>query len=287
VQVNAANVSTTGQFSTAINAVSTGINGTGGSNVTVNIPSGGSVTGGWQADLTSVGPTFGLPAAGVILGSAGGTATLTNDGGSIGALSDRAVASSPFFPSNNTSIINYGTITGFVQLVGGDNSILNNGTFNLRHFADTTGGGRDTLRVAIADLGAGLNNSFTNNGTLALLGAPGATKLLDTGQYLPLGNTNNAMALNGPVQGHLVGVTTFTNSGTIDLQSNPVAGDVLVITGARQAGLAVNPLIAGPGPGTFISDGGTLKLDTVLNQGDVATRSDTLVVDTTPTARVC
>jgi len=45
-------------------------------------------------------------------------------------LSDRAVASSPFFPSNNTSIINYGTITGFVQLVGGDNSILNNGTFN-------------------------------------------------------------------------------------------------------------------------------------------------------------
>jgi len=56
---------------------------------------------------------------------------------------------------------------------------------------------------------------------------------------------------------------------------------VLVITGARQAGLAVNPLIAGPGPGTFISNGGTLKLDTVLNQGDVATRSDTLVVDGT------
>ena len=43
-------------------------------------------------------------------------------------------------------------------------------TFNLRHFADTTGltdasgnGVRDTLRVAIADLGTGLNNSFTNN----------------------------------------------------------------------------------------------------------------------------
>ena len=67
VQVNATNVSTTGQFSTAINAVSTGINGTGGGNVTVNIPSGGSVMGGWQADLTSVGPTYGLPAAGVIL----------------------------------------------------------------------------------------------------------------------------------------------------------------------------------------------------------------------------
>ena len=107
--------------------------------------------GGWQADLfsvgrtrvpatdlTSVGEFSGVPAAGVILGSSGGTATLTNDG-SIGALSDRAVASSPFFLSNNTSIINNGTITGFMQLVGGNNSILNNGTFNLRHFADTTG----------------------------------------------------------------------------------------------------------------------------------------------------
>ena len=45
------------------------------------------------------------------------------------------------------------------------------------------------------------------------------------------------MALGGPLQGHLIGVETFTNSGIIDLQSNPVAGDVLVITGARQAGL--------------------------------------------------
>ena len=66
--------------------------------------------GGWQADVTGVGSStlFALPAAGVILSSTGGTATLTNDG-SIGALSDRAVASSPLFPSNNTSIINNGT----------------------------------------------------------------------------------------------------------------------------------------------------------------------------------
>ena len=50
--------------------------------------------GGWQADLTGARAAFGLPAAGVILGSSGGTATLTNNG-SIGALSDRAVASDP------------------------------------------------------------------------------------------------------------------------------------------------------------------------------------------------
>ena len=48
---------------------------------------------------------------------------------------------------------------------------------------------------------------------------------------------------------------------------------MLVITGARQAGVA--------GTGTFISNGGTLKLDTVLNEGGAATRSDTLVVDGT------
>ena len=122
-----------------------------GGNVTVNVAPGGSVMGGWQAAILVVSARawfFALPAAGVILSSTGGTATLTNDG-SIGALSDRAVASSPLFPSNNTSIINNGTITGFVQLAGGDNSIVNNGLFNLRHFADTTGGGRDTLRVPL------------------------------------------------------------------------------------------------------------------------------------------
>ena len=48
---------------------------------------------------------------------------------------------------------------------------------------------------------------------------------------------------------------------------------MLVITGARQAGV--------PGTGTFISNGGTLRLDTVLNEGGAATRSDTLVVDGT------
>ena len=169
--------------------------------------------GGWQADLTSVGPLLGLPAAGVILSSTGGTATLTNNG-SIGALSDRAVAGSPLVTNNSASIINNGTITGFVQFTDGTNSITNNDTFNLRHFADTTGDGvRDTLRVAIADLGTGLNNSFTNNGTLALPAVTGATTLDSTGQYLPLGNPNNAMALGGPLQGHLVGVNDVHQLG--------------------------------------------------------------------------
>jgi autotransporter family porin len=246
--------------------------------------------GGWQDTGAGTSPLFGVPAAGVILGSAGGiatlpTATLTNDG-SIGALSDRAVASSPLFPSNNTSIINNRLITGFVDLVGGNNSIVNNGTFDLRHFADTTGltdsggnGVRDTVRVAVADLGTGPGNTFTNNGTLALakLDTP-ATTLDSTGRYLPVanvpaGNPHNEMALGGPLQGQIIGVQTFTNSGVIDLQSNPAPGDVMMITGGR-GGSAPGP----DGGGTFISNGGVLKLDTVLNQGGSATLSDTLVV---------
>ena len=63
-----------------------------------------------------------------------------------------------------------------MQFVGGNNSILNSGLFDLRHFADTNGVGvRDTLRVAIADLGSGLNNSFTNSGTLGLPAVTGGT----------------------------------------------------------------------------------------------------------------
>jgi outer membrane autotransporter protein len=267
VQVNTSNnVLAQGQFGTGISATSS----SGG--VTVNVQAGSSVKGGWQADLASFGPTYNLQATGIFLSSA--ASTLTNDG-FIGALSDRAVAGDPL-------VINNGIIEGFVQFTGGNNSIINNGLFDLRHFADTNGDGvRDTLRVAIADLGAGLNNSFTNNGTLRLPAVTGATTLDSTGQYLPLGNPNNAMALGGPLQGHLIGVATFINSGIIDLQSNPAAGDVLVITGARQAGLVPTPLIVGPGPGTFISNGGVLRLDTVLNEGGAATRSDTLVVDGT------
>jgi outer membrane autotransporter protein len=165
-----------------------------------------------------------------------------------------------------------------VQLVGDNNSIVNNGIFYLRHFAQTTDGGpRDTVRVAVADLGPG---AFTNNGTLTLLNVTGATKLDPTGQYLPvannsLGNPNNSMALSGPLQGQIIGATTFTNSGTIDLHNNPAPGDVLMITGGRGGSTPVS------GGGTFVSNGGSLLLDTVLNEGGVASRSDTLVVDGT------
>ena len=76
VLVNAFNnVSTTGEFSTGINAISTGLPETPGGNVAVNVAQGVSVMGGWQAGVTGVGSRgtlFGLPAAGVILSYDGG-----------------------------------------------------------------------------------------------------------------------------------------------------------------------------------------------------------------------
>jgi hypothetical protein len=134
VLVNASNVFALGQFGTAISA-------TGGSSG-VTVTTGGSIMGGWQADLTSVGPVYGVRATGVVLGSTGGGTATLNNFGSIGALSDRAVANplpsffanptSSFPTSNNTSIINNGTITGFVELVGDNNSFVNNGLSALR-----------------------------------------------------------------------------------------------------------------------------------------------------------
>ncbi|CAB3749016.1 autotransporter outer membrane beta-barrel domain-containing protein [Paraburkholderia humisilvae] len=259
VNVTATSVTTTGEFTSGIAA--------NGASTTVTVASGGTVMGGWQPGMSGVGPSTGLPAAGVVLGSSVGPAVLINNG-TIGALSDRVVSGDP-------QIVNNGSMTGFVQLTTGVNSFVNNGTFNLRNFADTNGDGvRDTLRVAGSDLGSGTNNAFTNNGIVALQPNPsGATTFDTTGQYLPLGNTANAMAVNGPVQGQILGVKTFINSGTIDLQANPVAGDVLVISGGHTPGTN--------GGGQFVSNGGLLRVDTVLNAGGAATRSDTLVVDGT------
>lgn len=126
--------------------------------------------------------------------------------------------------------------------------------------------------MAVSDLG-GPGSTFENNGSLALQGGPGATTLDNNGQYLPLGNANNAMGLGGPVQGQILGVSAFNNSGAINLQSNPVAGDVLVISGGTAPGE--------DGSGTFTSNGGSLLVNTRLDEGGPNSLSDVLVVDHT------
>jgi hypothetical protein len=115
------------------------------------IESTATVSGGWQVDVSGVGPTSTRPSAGVLL-EAGGSAHLINRG-AVGAGSDRAVVAQ----GADVTIDNSGTLTGFVSLSGGA-SIFNNAsssTFELRHFADTDGdAARDTKRVAISDFGS-------------------------------------------------------------------------------------------------------------------------------------
>lgn len=172
------NVTASGQSSRGIFA-----NASTGGNAYVETSS--AVLGGWGPGAAGVHLVYGL----------NGFARI-NAGSTVGALSDLAISGTLTGVGGTTGIENAGTVTGFVQFGGGDNSFLNNGLFNLRHFAAPTGGDRNTLRVAIADLGTGPNNIFTNNGTLALPAVTGATALENAGQYLPQGNGLNAMALD-------------------------------------------------------------------------------------------
>ncbi len=71
----------------------------------------------------------------------------------------------------------------------------------------------------------------------------------------------------------MIGVNMFTNSALLICRSNPVAGDMLVITGSRTAALL--------GPGTYMSNGGSLSARHRADEGGPATRSDTSVVDGT------
>ncbi|MCL2715746.1 MAG: autotransporter outer membrane beta-barrel domain-containing protein [Alphaproteobacteria bacterium] len=205
-----------------------------------------------------------------------------NFGGTIGARSDLAIdssattAGSPLWINNNAGA----TITGYVTLGDAVNVMNNAGQWNLRNYSDITG----TLGVAVADFGKSGANSIDNSGTIALVGAPvSGASVNAAGEYLPFapGSVTNAAVSNplnasvpgGPVQGQILGVATFTNSGVIDLTANPAAGDVLVISGGHAAGT--------DGGGVFVANGGSLRLNTVLNEGGIRSQSDMLVLDST------
>ncbi len=213
----------------------------------------------------------GSAGAGVRLGAS--MQTLLN-AGDLDALSDRAVIADNG-AAGTLDISNTGTMLGTVTASTSVSRFDNAGLWNLRRFADTDGDGvRETLDVAVSNFGGSGDNTLNNLGTLALLTHDGSGTALDTtGMYLPFGNAYHTIALASPAQGHILGVQRFYHSGLINLQANPSVGDVLVISGGATAG--VN------GGGVFISDGGTLWLDTVLDDGGSDYRSDVLVVDAT------
>ncbi|HEY8352032.1 MAG TPA: autotransporter outer membrane beta-barrel domain-containing protein, partial [Sphingomonadales bacterium] len=274
----AGQVAATGEFSVAVSALS-------GGDVTLALAPTARVTGGWQATKDATGPTLGAPAAGLLLDSAG--VSRVDNAGAIGAASDRAIANARYGSASGGAIVveNSGTITGFVEFSAAPGNSFTNaadGILALRHFADSDGDGiRDVKRVAIADFGAS-DSVFHNAGTVRLGAVTGAGLATDdTGYYLPTtGSDRRAMdagfydlARSGVTQAQMVNLGVFNHAGVIDLRGDAV-GNSLVITGNAVAdGTA--------GGGVFVSDGGRLYLNAVLNAGGADSRADMLIVDAT------
>ncbi|TWS99824.1 hypothetical protein, partial [Reyranella sp. CPCC 100927] len=259
-----------------------------------------------------------LPAAGVVIFS-GATSTVPamsiNNQGVIGALSDLAITMGTTCAAGGGSsggllvaaaavndgsmtcmgrtvpvqalhVQNDGVVEGYITFWPGAAHVFNNnGTFNIRHFADTDGDGvRDTKRVSISDFG-GPNATFNNISTDTVKFAPvsGARTVDPANYYVPttgidgrsLGTTTYDLNREGVVQGQFINLATFNNTGTIDLRG-PVVGNTLLITGGASA--------ATPGTGVFVSNGGQLLSNVVLNggvDGDGGSIADVLIVDRT------
>jgi autotransporter family porin len=232
---------------------------------TVNVSNTAAIQGGW-AD-----------SSGVRLG--GATQSLTN-AGDIGALSDSAVRADATGAGALFNLDNTGQMTGTVSATDATSSVANSGTWTLRNFTDSSGSGiRDTWGVATSNFGSANANTIYNSGVIRLAAQPltGIVNFSSSGAYLPLGQATNATTPGGAVQGQLLGVSRFTNSGTLDLAGNSnTVGNVLLISGATVGGA--------DGGGVYVSNGGNLLLNTTLNEGGANSRSDMLVVDSTQTA---
>ena len=196
-----------------------------------------------------------------------------HNSGTINALNDEAINLTASNPGSTVTINNYGTITGYIT--GSlENAIFNNyssNSWNIQNFYDSNADGvKDTKGVAISNYGAGydvVNNAST--GTIRLSAAPLTYTSNNTGEYVPVGALSTLTS--GIVQGQLLNLEEFNNSGAVLLTENGLAGDTLIITGAATAG--------GYGGGKYTSNGGSLALDTVLNNGGTNSLSDISMVD--------
>jgi len=226
-----------------------------------------------------VGDESKTASAGVVLWSQ--DSALAN-AGAITAASDRAIADAGRWDTAHgaLTVANSGAVTGFVELANVAGNRFTNaagGVFEARHFADTNGDGvRDTKRVAISDFG-GTGSRFDNlaGATVRLAQAQGAVAVDAAGYYAPGGLDAGfySLARSGVAQAQFTNLAAFDHAGTIDLRG-PEIGNSLVITGAGSAA-------SGPGGGVFTANGGQLLINTVLNEGGAASRSDVLVVDGT------
>ena len=302
--------STTIMVSGTVTADHDGINTHAGENVpgdtTITVATGGLVQGNnngiiarndgaADAIITVSGEVAGGSASGIALQTEGGTNTIdVLDGGRVGALSDHAIS----VTSGQTMIDNSGTVTGFVTLADGADTFTNRSanSWNIRNFADTDFDGvRDTEGVAVSDFGAGADTfENTSTGAVRLLTVEDMTGFTvetdddttptnpadQTGEFAPAvadqPRAAGDITVAGIEQGQILNLEVFDNAGLITMAdadtggTTAVAGDILVITGSDTAGTSAG--------GQFISNGGALHIDTVLNDG-VVDETDLLVVD--------
>lgn len=189
-----------------------------------------------------------------------GANTITNSG-NIASANDLAILS---LSDAGSKIINNvgangarGNITGIITAKA-KMDFDNNADFDLRYIDE------DGVRhVAVSDFAGG---TISNTGTIQFADVSHATSVDNTDEY-KTGYGQHVSMNDGALQGHLQGVETFNHSGLIDLTHGNKPGNILRISGVNGA------------LGTFVSNGGRLKLNTVINAGGVNSLSDILVVD--------
>ncbi len=229
---------------------------------------------------------------GTIQGGRGGASALqigsqtgvdVTNNGTLTALSDRLIDRlSDMGQTGHQAVSNQGTMTGFFSLgEAGDNSFTNKGQFISRNFsAQKADGVRNQRGVAINDMG-GANSDMVNDTTGVIsLGASDADTFDATGYYAARTGADNRQfsqdiydfSRTGLLQSQFLNTRTFTNRGVMDLTGAEI-GNTLVIT----SGSDVSKI----GEGTFVSDGGVLRLAAVLNDGDKGqgSKADMLIAD--------
>ena len=211
--------------------------------------------------------------------------------GVVNARSDKAIV----VDGGVATITNKGTITGTVSTWNQNDIFTNNAKWEIRNFqviSDATNPDaikRDTESVAVADFGEG-DDTFVNkrNATVQLKTAGSQNEgtlnhsTIVTNKYFPdydnpsFTTQQRSIREAGVEQAHIVNLERFENTGTITMAdmdtggTTPVAGDVMVITSSKRA--------ATQGTSLFISNGGELHIDTVLDDGE-HDLTDVLVVD--------
>ncbi len=287
-----ATVTTTGTITAGDEGIEVVTAGAGNAAVTVNNVTatgvnndGIRVTAGGAASVNVNGAVLGGSTSGAgagidVNGSTATTITISGTG-SVGSMSDYAIET---VGAGATTINNSGTITGRITLTGNDDVInnLSSNSINLRRFTDTNADGvRDTEAIGVVIFGAG-NDTFNNaaTGTVRVSTVTGATAFNTANETFATGSAALSITNAGIEQGHIVGLETFINSGTLTLAdaetggTTAVAGDVLAITSLGVPGAG--------GTSNFISNGGQLHLDTVLDTGAIDT-TDVLILDSVTT----